>query len=150
MNALSHSLVRFQSSRDLDLVQTMDDAFPAVDAGIVPLGSRVLVQIRTPQTRTAGGIIITDNDRDTEKWNQQVAKVVAVGPVAFRNRTTLEPWPEGNWAEAGDFVRVAKYGGDRWEVQTGVGDSSALFVLFNDLDLLGLVTADPRSIKAFI
>ena len=34
------------------------EAFPAVDAGIQPFGSRVLVQIRNPKQRTASGIII--------------------------------------------------------------------------------------------
>ena len=36
----------------------MAEAFPAVDAGIQPFGSRVLIQIRTPKKKSAGGIII--------------------------------------------------------------------------------------------
>ena len=85
------------------------EAFPAVEAGIQPFGSRVLVQIRTPKSTSAGGIILSTDTKDTEKWNTQVAKVVSIGPVAFKNRTTLEAWPEGDWCQVGDFVRVAKY-----------------------------------------
>lgn len=125
------------------------EAFPATDAGIRPFGSRVLVQIRTPKTKTASGIIIDHGSRDTEKWNTQVAKVIDIGSVAFRNRNTMEPWPEGAWAKPGDYVRVPKYGGDRWEVPLENGES-ALFVMFNDLDLLGEVTDDPLKIRAFI
>jgi hypothetical protein len=33
----------------------MEEAFPAVDAGIQPFGSRVLIQIRTPKKKSAGG-----------------------------------------------------------------------------------------------
>lgn len=125
------------------------EAFPAADPGVQPFGSRVLVQIRTPKSRTASGIILDSGSRDTEKWNTQVARVVSVGPLAFKNRNTQDPWPEGDWCKAGDFVRVPKYGGDRWEVPVPNGES-ALFVIFNDLDIIGSVTGDPLSIRAFI
>lgn len=125
------------------------EAFPAASAGIRPFGSRILVQIRTPKTKSAGGIIIDPGSRDTEKWNTQIAKVIEIGPVAFRNRNTMEPWPEGSWAKPGDYVRVPKYGGDRWEVPLENGEA-ALFVMFNDLDLIGEVTSDPLKIRAFI
>ena len=118
-------------------------AFPEVDPGIKPLGSRVLVQIKTAAERSKGGIILSADDRSTEKWNTQVGKVVATGPLAFHNRNTGELWPEGAWANVGDFVRVAKYGGDRFEV------GEALFVVFNDLDLIGVLTGDPLAHKAF-
>lgn len=133
----------------------MAEAFPAVDPGVQPFGSRVLVQIRTPKTTTASGIILHNESRDTEKWNTQVAKVVSVGPLAFKNRNTQETWPEGEWCTQGDFVRVPKYGGDRWEVPLSTRGAdglseSAMFVIFNDLDIIGRVTVDPLSIKAFI
>lgn len=125
------------------------EAFPAVDAGVQPFGSRVLVQIRTPKSTTAGGIILHSESRDTEKWNTQVAKVISVGPLAFKNRNTMEAWPEGNWCKPDDFVRVPKYGGDRWETPISSSES-AMFVIFNDLDIIGSVTCDPLKIKAFI
>ena len=125
------------------------EAFPAVDAGVQPFGSRVLVQIRTPKTKTAGGLILHTDSRDTEKWNTQVAKVVSVGALAFKNRNSMESWPEGAWCKEGDYVRVAKYGGDRWEVPLPSGES-ALFVIFNDLDIIGRVDGDPLAIRAFI
>lgn len=127
----------------------LTEAFPAVDAGIEPYGSRVLVQIRTSKKTTASGIIIDTGTRDTERWNTQVAKVIKVGPLAFKNRDTMASWPEGSWCSEGDFVRVAKYGGDRWEVNLPDGES-ALFVIFNDLDIIGRVTGDPLAIRAFI
>jgi co-chaperonin GroES (HSP10) len=129
------------------------EAFPAANAGVQPFGSRVLVQIRTPKTKTAGGLILHSESRDTEKWNTQVARVVSVGPLAFKNRDTMQSWPEGSWCQPGDFVRVPKYGGDRWEVPLGMKDGShesAMFVIFNDLDIIGQVTGDPLAIKAFI
>lgn len=130
--------------------EDLDDAFPACDPGVRPFGSRVLVQIRSPKRKTKGGIILTSETRETDAWNTQVAKVLAVGELAFKTRSTLEPWPEGSWCEPGDFVRVPKYGGDRWSVKTADGEDEVILVIFNDLDLIGKVTGDPRTVKAFI
>lgn len=133
----------------------LDEAFPKADPGIAPFGSRVLVQIRSPKTRTKGGIILTEDMRETEHYNTQVARVIEVGPLAFRNRNTMETWPEGAWVAVGDFVRVPKYGGDRWAVKRpGAGgselDTYVIFALFNDLDIIGKVVGDPLAIRAFV
>ena len=129
----------------------MAEAFPAVNAGIQPFGSRVLIQIRTPKKTSAGGIIIDiHGSNETEKWNTQIGKVVALGPLAFKNRDSMATWPEGEWCKAGEYVRVAKYGGDRWEVKIPGTNDSAMFVIFNDLDIIGQVTGDPLAIRAFI
>lgn len=125
------------------------EAFPNVDAGVIPLGSRVLVQIRSPKTKSKGGIILQADTKETELWNTQIAKVVALGPLAFKNRNTQETWPEGEWCQPGQYVRVGKYGGDRWQVPLP-GEEFALFVIFNDLDIIGIVTCDPLSVRAFI
>lgn len=129
--------------------ESLDEAFPPCDPGVQPFGSRVLVQVRTPKAKTKGGIILTTDTRETEHYNTQVAKVIATGSLAFRNRNTMDPWPEGSWCEIGDFVRVPRYGGDRWSVKTADGDE-AIVVIFNDLDLVGKVTGDPLAIKAFL
>jgi len=75
--------------------------------------------------------------------------VISIGPLAFKNRDTQQTWPEGEWCHSGDFVRVPKYGGDRWEVAL-TKDDSAMFVIFNDLDIIGKIEGDPLTIKAFI
>lgn len=128
--------------------EALNHAFPAADPGITPLGSRVLVQIRTPEAKSKGGIILTESDKDTQMWNTAVAKVMSVGPLAFHNRNTAEIWPEGAWCAPGEFVRVPRYGGDRWVVDTDDGNK-AYYVLYNDLDVLGKVTTDPLEIRAF-
>ena len=126
-----------------------EDAFPNIDPGVRPFGSRVLVQIRRAKTKTKGGIILAGETRDTELWNTQVAKVIALGPLAFKNRNTMEAWPEGDWVRLGTYVRAPKYGGDRWGVTVDEGEE-IIFVMFNDLDLLGEITGDPLTMKAFL
>src|ERR1700752_4086897 len=80
---------------------SFETAFTEADPDLIPFGSDVLVQIRTPRTRTKGGIYLPEESRETDLWNMQVAKVIALGPVAFCNRETLEPWPEGAWCKPG-------------------------------------------------
>lgn len=152
MKAESSLRTRTEAVRDpmeLDY-SSLEDAFPPVPPGLIPFGSRVLVQIRTPVTRTKAGFYLPEETRETEQWNTQVAKVIALGPVAYRNRETLEPWPEGPWAQPGAFVRCPKYGGDRWEVPIPNSSDKAIFALFNDLDLGGQIDGDPLKMVAYV
>ena len=132
----------------------IDWAFPVVDPGAKPLGGRILVQLRrTKQKTTGAGIILVEETKETEKWNNMVAKVLMIGPLAFKNRDTMQPWPEGSWCEAGDYIRVPKWGGDRWEVK--VPDENdledpALFMILNDHEVIATVTGDPLAMKAFL
>lgn len=129
----------------------LKEAFPEVDPGIRPFGSRVLVQIKTPKTKTKSGLFLGNDLVEIEKWNTQTAKVISLGPLAFKNRDTMKAWPEGDWCKPGDFVRVGKYGGDRFEVPFEKdSDDCALFVVFNDLDIIGDVYSNPLEIKAFL
>ena len=127
---------------------SLEDAFPEVDCGIEPMGSRVIVQIRRAKQQTKSGLYIPEEARKIEASNTQVAKVVAVGVLAYRNRNTMEQWPEGAWCAVGDFVRSPKYGGDRWTVK--MGDEEIEFAMFDDLNILGKVKGDPTKIRAFI
>ena len=98
-------------------------------------------------------IIIVDETKENEKWNNMIGKVVAIGQGAFKNRDTMQPWAEGSWAELGDFVRVPKWGGDRWErrVPTEEAESEAvLFMTINDHELISSITDDPLSFKTYV
>lgn len=129
-------------------------AFPAVDPGATPLGGRILVQLRrTKKKSTSAGIILVEETRQTEKWNGQIAKVIAIGPLAFKNRDTMQSWPEGSWCEVGDFIRVPKWGGDRWEVKIPGEDDledPALFMVLNDHEIIAKVSGDPMMFKAYL
>lgn len=127
-------------------------AFPKVEPGIRPAGSRVLVQFRRPMKQTKAGIFIPEDTRDTEKYNTQTAQIVALGPLAFRHRDSGKLWHEGAWCEVGDFVRISKFGGDRWVVPvTGsVEGDEITFGLFDDHNIIGVVIGDPLAIKAYL
>ena len=126
-------------------------AFPSVDPGAKPLGGRILVQLRrTKRTVTGAGIILVEETRETEKWNNMVARVIGIGTLAFKKRDTMEPWPEGSWCEIGDYIRVPKWGGDRWEVEVEGEEEKALFMILNDHEVIAKVTGNPLEMKAFV
>jgi co-chaperonin GroES (HSP10) len=131
----------------------LDWAFPVVPPGATPLGGRILVQLRRTKKKTSGsGIILVEETKETEKWQNMVAKVIYVGPLAFKHRDTMQSWPEGSWCEPGDFIRVPKWGGDRWEVEVpGQPDEDpALFAVFNDHEMIAKVTGNPLNMKAYL
>jgi len=128
-------------------------AFPSVDPGAKPLGGRILVQLRRTKKKTSGsGIILVEETKETEKWQNMVAKVIHIGPLAFKHRDTMQSWPEGSWCEPGDFIRVPKWGGDRWEVAVPnePDEDPALFAVFNDHEMIAKVTGDPLTMKAYL
>jgi co-chaperonin GroES (HSP10) len=129
------------------------DAFPAVDPGAKPLGARVLVQLRRAKKMLKSGLILPHETRETEKWQNMVGKVIELGPLAFKKRDTMEPWVEGIWCEVGDYLRVPKWGGDRWEVKVPGEDDTedpVLFMVINDHEVIAKVTGNPLAMRAFI
>lgn len=133
---------------------TMEEAFPDIDYPHEPFGTRVLVQIMRTVERTASGIFIPKEAQETEKVNQQIAKIVAMGPLAYRNRETKEAWPEGMWAQVGDIVRVPRWNGDRVDVEIRVGDmpttEKVTFVTFADHEVVGKVRGNPLEANTYI
>lgn len=134
----------------LDEETPLDWYFPKADPLHRPLGQRVLVQVRRVKEKSKGGIILATDTKDTEMWNTQVARVIELGPLAFRNRESLQPWSEGLWAKPGDFVRIPRWAGDRWSVEVGKDEPHALFVMVNDHEIIAQITGDPRKVRAFI
>jgi co-chaperonin GroES (HSP10) len=137
------------SERDNELAW----AFPAVEPGALPLGGRILVQLRRAVKKTKSGIFLPHETQETEKWQNMVAKVIALGPLAFKHRDTMQGWPEGTWCQVGDYIRVPKWGGDRWEVQVPgekENEEPSLFMILNDHEVIAKLTGDPLSMKAFL
>ena len=148
------NIVAFGVTGDAIDQQEMAWAFPKVEPGMEPFGGRVTVQLRRiKQKTTNSGIVLVQETKESEKWNNMIGKVVALGPLAFKNRDTMQSWPEGTWAKVGDYVRVPKWNGDRWEVKVPDSDDKedpVLFMTLNDHELISKVTANPLSFKAYV
>lgn len=124
----------------------LEEAFPLVIAGVRPLGARILVQLRTVRTKTKSGIVMVEDTRQFNKANTQLAKIVELGPIAFRNRESGDLWREGVWARPGDYVRIPKHGGDRFDRVIPGTDETAIFAIFTDHEIIAKV--EPEAFEA--
>lgn len=124
----------------------LEEAFPDVAPGVYPKGARILVQLRTVTSRTKSGIVLVDDTKQFNKANTQMGKVLYLGPLAYRNRDTGNPWPEGVWIKPGDLVRVPKYGGDRFERVIPGSEDTAIFCIFSDHEIIAQV--DPEAFES--
>lgn len=131
---------------------TIEEAFPKAEPGATPFGDRVLVQLRSPKKKTSSGLYIPAESTDTERWMTTIGLVIALGPLAFRDPETLKAWPEGSWAKVGDFVRVPKWGGDRWEVPLTDDEwgDTARFVIYRAKELIAGITGDPLRFRDYV
>lgn len=123
----------------------LQSAFPEIDPGLYPKGARVLVQLRTVREKTEGGIVLVEDSRQFNKANTQLGKMIHLGPIAYRNRETGQPWPEGTWVKTGDLVRVPKYGGDRFERKIPGTNDTAIFCIFSDHEIIAQIDPDAFS-----
>lgn len=108
--------------------------FPQINPGAKPCGNKILVQLRTVKTKTSGGIVLVEDTKDFNNGNTQLARIISIGHIAFRNRETGETWREGAWAEVGDIVIVPRWGGFRFDLDLP-DDGKAIFAIFEDFNV---------------
>ena len=129
------------------------ECFPIIDTGIEVAGDRVLVQLRREKSTSKGGIILVDETRQTLRFNETVAKVVQVGPLAYRNLDAeLTQWAEGPWCKEGDLVRTIKYGGDRFVVNPDDEGAPVVFITLQAREIISRIKnfEYAQKMKAFI
>ena len=130
--------IDFNSKDEPDL-RTEQECFPDVDPGVEILGDRVLVQLRREKTLSKGGIFLVEETRQTLRFNETVAKVIGIGPLAYKNPDDLTPWPEGSWCNVGDLVRTIKYGGDRFVVQPDDEGAPVVFITLQAREVISKI-----------
>jgi co-chaperonin GroES (HSP10) len=140
-----------KSNEEPDL-RSEEECFPVVDHGVEVAGDRVLVQLRRQKVKSKGGIILVEETQQTLKFNETVAKVVQIGPLAYKSPDTLEPWIEGPWCKVGDLVRTIKYGGDRFVVDVGDGDDPVVFITLQAREIISRIKnfEYAQKMKAFV
>lgn len=91
-------------------------------------GWRILVEPYVPSEKTAGGIWKPDAARETEEHAATCAKVLAMGPLCYKDEKYGEPW-----CKVGDWIIMQKWGGKRFELK------GAKLRMINDDEVLGVV-----------
>lgn len=130
--------------------QTIEEAFPKVDHLMQALGNQVIVQMRRAKNMSSGGILLPDESKDFDVQFVRVAKVLELGPIAYKKREDMIPWPEGAWVKVGDYVRVPSYaGGDSWRVFINEKEF-VTFSSFNDYDIKAKIKGNPLDVIDYV
>ena len=105
-----------------------------------PAGWRILVLPFTPEEKTKGGIIFSQESLDKARIATNCGYVIKIGPDAYKDK---EKYPEGGWCKKGDWVLFARYAGSRIPIEGGE------VRLLNDDEVLGTIK-DPESVLHYI
>lgn len=124
--------------------------FPSVDPGVRPCGNQIIVQLRTVKAASKGGIVLVQETKDFNQGNTQVALLVKLGQIAYKDRSTGEAWKEGAWAEVGDVVIIPRWGGFRFEVPIEGTEDKAIFAVFEDFNLKMVVESGFESFDTLL
>ena len=140
-----------KSNEEPDL-RSEEECFPNIDPGVEVAGDRVLVQLRRQKVKSKGGIILVEETQQTLKFNETVAKVIQVGPLAYKSPEDLTPWIEGPWCSEGDLVRTIKYGGDRFVVDPCDDGGPVIFITLQAREIISRIKsfAHAQKMKAFV
>jgi co-chaperonin GroES (HSP10) len=139
-------------SKDEPDLRSESECFPEIDPGLDVAGDRVLVQLRREKSTSKGGIILVDETRQTLRFNETVAKVIQIGPLAYKSPEDLTPWIEGPWCKEGDLVRTIKYGGDRFVVQPDDEGSPVVFITLQAREIISRIKSFEyaQKMKSFV
>jgi|TARA_R110000822_G_scaffold62439_1_gene153971 chaperonin GroES len=101
-----------------------------------PTGYRLVLFPLKLESKTAGGIHLTDAVIEQASVATNVCKVIEVGPDAYLDKNKF---PNGAWCKKNDWIIIAKYAGSRVSIDGGE------LRIINDDEVLAVVE-DPRDI----
>tara|TARA_R110000822_G_scaffold125947_1_gene260928 strand:- start:448 stop:816 length:369 start_codon:yes stop_codon:yes gene_type:complete len=102
---------------------TTEDSVVTPEKVPQPVGYRILIRPKGAQTKTAGGIFLTDTNRETQSYLNSVGQVIAMGSECYSDR-------KKPWCKVGDWVIFGRYAGARISVQ------KVKMVLLNDDEVI--------------
>ena len=116
-----------------------DNIGDTVDELPEPSGYRILVLPFTPKTKSAGGILFSQETLDKARIATTCGYVLKMGPLAYRDKDKFdEPW-----CKKGEWVIFARYAGSRLPIEGGE------VRILNDDEVLGTIK-DPESVLHLI
>ena len=116
-----------------------DNIGDTVDDLPEPSGYRILVLPFTPKTKSAGGILFSQETLDKARIATTCGYVLKMGDLAYKDKEKFnEPW-----CKKGDWVIFARYAGSRLPIEGGE------VRLLNDDEVLGTIK-DPEAVLHLI
>ena len=118
---------------------TPENIGDTVDELPEPSGYRILVLPFTPKTKSAGGILFSQETLDKARIATTCGYVLKMGELAYQDKDKFK----NPWCQKGDWVIFARYAGSRLPIEGGE------VRILNDDEVLGTVK-DPESLLHLI
>ena len=101
-----------------------------------PVGWRIVLFPLKLESKTKGGLYLTDDTVEQSQITTNICKVLKVGSDAYKDK---ERYPDGPWCKEGDWDLITRYAGSRIRIDGGE------LRIINDDEILAVVD-DPRDI----
>jgi len=101
-----------------------------------PTGWRMVLYPLKLETKTSGGLHLTDDTVEQSQIATNICKVLKMGPSCYAEK---EKFPHGPWCKEKDWVLITKYAGSRIRIEGGE------LRIVNDDEILAIID-DPRDI----
>ena len=102
-----------------------------------PTGWRMVLYPLKLESKTSGGLHLTDDTVEQSQIATNVCKVLKIGPDCYKDK---ERFPNGAWCKEEDWVLITKYAGSRIRIDGGelriVNDDEILAVIDHPKDIL--------------
>ena len=102
-----------------------------------PTGFRMVLYPLKLESKTSGGLHLTDETVEQSQIATNVCKVLKQGPSCYKDK---ERFPQGPWCKEGDWVLITRYAGSRIKIDGGelriVNDDEILAVIDDPRDIL--------------
>jgi co-chaperonin GroES (HSP10) len=102
-----------------------------------PTGYRLLVLPYAGPATTKGGIILSDNSKDTIQMTTVCAYVLKMGDLCYKDK---DKFPNGPWCKEKDWVIFGRYAGSRFKIEGGevriLNDDEIIAKIDNPADIL--------------
>lgn len=102
-----------------------------------PCGWRMVLYPLKLESKTSGGLHLTDDTVEQSQIATNVCKVLKQGPSCYKDETRF---PDGPWCKEGNWVLITRYAGSRIKIDGGklriVNDDEILAVIDDPRDIL--------------
>ena len=102
-----------------------------------PTGFRMVLYPLKLESKTSGGLHLTDDTVEQSQIATNVCKVLRMGPSCYKDK---ERFPDGPWCKEGNWVLITRYAGSRIKIDGGelriVNDDEILAVIDDPRDIL--------------
>ena len=102
-----------------------------------PTGWRMTLYPLKLESKTSGGLHLTDDTVEQSQIATNVCKVLKMGSSCYKDK---ERFPDGPWCKEGNWVLITRYAGSRIRIEGGelriVNDDEILAVIDDPRDIL--------------